>query len=173
MKSTLSTLTKTKSLTLQLYNWGFIGLRKSPQKEAFIKGTQYTGGWNFVVPDFNILPYSLRSQRDKFVDPFTFLYLFLYVLVLLLKWGWILSCLSVFINFIPADVSKSNEITMFTYLNTFFRHFLPKLWEFMTFYFLTSDLSVFIESMAFHYCFYKVRVWLLEAKNTIIIWILY
>ena len=25
------------------------------------KGTQYTGGWNFCVPDFNKLPYSLHS----------------------------------------------------------------------------------------------------------------
>ena len=31
-----------------------------------LKGTQYTGGWNFFMPDFNKLPYSLRSQGDKF-----------------------------------------------------------------------------------------------------------
>ena len=29
------------------------------------KGTQYTGGENIFVPDFNQLPYSLRSQGDK------------------------------------------------------------------------------------------------------------
>ena len=29
------------------------------------KGTQYTGGWNFFEPDFNKLPYSLRSQGDN------------------------------------------------------------------------------------------------------------
>ena len=29
------------------------------------KGTQYTGGWNFFVPDFNKLPYLFRSQGDK------------------------------------------------------------------------------------------------------------
>ena len=29
-----------------------------------LKGTQYTGGQNFLVPDFNKLPYSLRSQGD-------------------------------------------------------------------------------------------------------------
>ena len=27
--------------------------------------TQYTGGWNFFVPDFNILSYSLRLQGDN------------------------------------------------------------------------------------------------------------
>ena len=26
------------------------------------KGTQYTGGWNFFLPDFNKLPYLLFSQ---------------------------------------------------------------------------------------------------------------
>ena len=30
-----------------------------------LKGTQYTGGWNFFVPDFNKLPYSLRSQGEN------------------------------------------------------------------------------------------------------------
>ena len=30
-----------------------------------LKGTQYTGGGNIFVPDFNKLPYSLRSQGDK------------------------------------------------------------------------------------------------------------
>ena len=30
-----------------------------------LKGTQYSGGWNFFMPDFNELPYSLRSQGDK------------------------------------------------------------------------------------------------------------
>ena len=29
-----------------------------------LKGTQYTGGGNIFVPDFNKLPYSLRSQGD-------------------------------------------------------------------------------------------------------------
>ena len=29
-----------------------------------LKGTQYTGGQNFFVPDFNKLPYSLRLQGD-------------------------------------------------------------------------------------------------------------
>ena len=29
------------------------------------KGTQFKGGWNFYAPDFNKLPYSLRSQGDK------------------------------------------------------------------------------------------------------------
>ena len=28
------------------------------------KGTQYTGGGNFFVPDFNKIPYSLRSQGN-------------------------------------------------------------------------------------------------------------
>ena len=30
------------------------------------KSTQYTGGWNFFVPYFNKLPYSLHSQGDKY-----------------------------------------------------------------------------------------------------------
>ena len=29
------------------------------------KGTQYKGGWNFFVPDFNKLPYSLRSPGNN------------------------------------------------------------------------------------------------------------
>ena len=29
------------------------------------KGTQYTGGGNIFVPDFNKLPYLLRSQGDN------------------------------------------------------------------------------------------------------------
>ena len=29
------------------------------------KGTKYTGGRNFFVPDFNNLPYLLRSQGDN------------------------------------------------------------------------------------------------------------
>ena len=30
-----------------------------------LKGTQYTGGRNFFVSDFNKLPFSLRSQGEK------------------------------------------------------------------------------------------------------------
>ena len=29
------------------------------------KGTQYTGGWYFFLPDFNKLPYLLHSQGDQ------------------------------------------------------------------------------------------------------------
>ena len=29
------------------------------------KGTQYTGGWNFFVPDFSKLLYSLHLQGDN------------------------------------------------------------------------------------------------------------
>ena len=31
------------------------------------KGTQYTGGWNFFVPDFNKLP-KVRFQGDKSIN---------------------------------------------------------------------------------------------------------
>ena len=40
-----------------------IGLRFTESQTP--KGTQYTGGWNFFVPDSNKLPYSLRLQRDN------------------------------------------------------------------------------------------------------------
>ena len=37
------------------------------------KGTQYTGGLNFFVPDFNKLPDSLRSQGIMdFLSPKTY-----------------------------------------------------------------------------------------------------
>ena len=44
--------------------------KKKPQSHRVTewqtpKGTQYTGGQNFFVPDFNKLPYSLRSQGDN------------------------------------------------------------------------------------------------------------
>ena len=32
------------------------------------KGTQYTGGWNFFVPDFNKLPYSLCSPDQSGIN---------------------------------------------------------------------------------------------------------
>ena len=52
-------------------NVEIIGLRvKESQSDRFTesqipKGTQYTGGQIFFVPDFNKLPHSLRSQGDK------------------------------------------------------------------------------------------------------------
>ena len=52
-------------------NWGFIGHRVTESQSdrvtelQTLKGTQYSGGWNFFMPDFNELPYSLRSQGDK------------------------------------------------------------------------------------------------------------
>ena len=36
-----------------------------------LKGTQFTGGWNFFVPDFNELPYTLCSQGDNNRKPFS------------------------------------------------------------------------------------------------------
>ena len=41
----------------------FIGLRVTEWQT--LKVTQYTGGWNFFVPDYNKLPYWLRSQGDN------------------------------------------------------------------------------------------------------------
>ena len=41
----------------------FIGDRVTESQT--LKGTQYTGVWNFFVPDFNKLPYSLHSQGDN------------------------------------------------------------------------------------------------------------
>ena len=52
-------------------NWGCIGYRVTELQSDRVtelqtpKGTQYKGEWNFFVPDFNKLPYSLRSQGDK------------------------------------------------------------------------------------------------------------
>ena len=44
-------------------NWEFIGHRVTELQTP--KGTQYMGGWNFFGPDFNKLPYLLRSQGDN------------------------------------------------------------------------------------------------------------
>ena len=49
-------------------NWGFIGHRVTELQTP--KGTQYTGGWNFFVSDFNKLPYLLRLQGDKWKPTF-------------------------------------------------------------------------------------------------------
>ncbi len=49
-------------ITLQAVE--IIGGLKAAESQT-LKGTQYTGGWNFFVPDFNKLPYSLCSQGDN------------------------------------------------------------------------------------------------------------
>ena len=42
------------------------------------KCTQYTGGWKFFVPDFNKLPYSLRSQGNNLSNNFWLKILLIY-----------------------------------------------------------------------------------------------
>ena len=44
---------------------GGIFMKKMATESQTPKGTQYRGGWNFFLPDFNIHPYSLRSQGDN------------------------------------------------------------------------------------------------------------
>ena len=53
-------------LTAQSYNNTNLSHRVTElQSDRHPKGTHYTGGLNFFVPDFNKLPYSLRSQGDN------------------------------------------------------------------------------------------------------------
>ena len=49
--------------------------KKIVTESQTLKGTQYKGGWNFFVPDFNKLPYSLRSQGDKKISSCHFSFL--------------------------------------------------------------------------------------------------
>ena len=51
-------------------NWGFIGHRVTEWQTP--KVTQNTGGWVFFVPDFNKLPYLLRSQAEIVETTFIF-----------------------------------------------------------------------------------------------------